>query len=159
MAKTRKRRFGDRYEGRRIRTLPSYNGLVPFIMKKRNDANNCLSDTIEITEIERYLRQKRTNGYPGMGLLHVFIAAYIRVVAQYPAVNRFVSGQRIFARNNIVFVMVVKKGMNINAPETSKPDIIANLLIFFNSANAKTYDVNAIKVFGNVNDINHDIYP
>ena len=119
MAEKRKRRLGDRRDGRRLRTLPEYNALTPFIMKKKNDANNFLSDSIEITEIEKYLRNKRINGYPGIGILHLFIAAYIRVVSQYPAINRFVAGQRIYARNEIEYLMTIKKEMKVDAEETT----------------------------------------
>jgi len=114
-----KRKFGDRSDGRRLRTLDPYNAMTPFIMKKRNDANNLFSSAVDITEAEKFLRQKRTEGYPGLGLLHLFVAAYIRVVAQYPGINRFVSGQRIFARHDIEFVMTVKKALTADAPETS----------------------------------------
>jgi len=119
MAETRKRRFGDRWDGRRVRTLDPYNALTPFIMKQRNDASNYFSGSTEVTEAERFLRLKRLNGYPGMGFLHLFIAAYVRVASQYPAVNRFVSGQRIYTRSNIEFVMTIKKEMRTDASETS----------------------------------------
>jgi len=119
MGKERKRRFGDRREGWRLRTLDPYNELAPFIMKTRGDASNYFSDFVEITETERYLRDKRKNGYPGMGILHLFIASYIRTLSQYPAANRFVSGQRIYARKNIELVMTVKKELRTNASETS----------------------------------------
>ena len=114
-----KKKFGDRKEGRRLRTLDPVSAMIPYIMKTRNDATNYFADSIEITETERFLRQKRTNGYPGMGFLHVFVASYIRTVSQYPGINRFISGQRIFARNNIELVMIVKKELKANAPETS----------------------------------------
>ena len=119
MAKKRKRRFGDRKDGRRLRSLPPYNAMMPFIMRVKSDASNYLSDAIEITEAERFLRHKRLHGYPGMGILHLFIAAYIRVISQYPGVNRFVSGQRVYARNDIVYIMTVKKEMKTHAIETS----------------------------------------
>jgi hypothetical protein len=119
MEKKRKKRFGDRPDGRRLRTIAPVNALMPFIMKTRNASDNSISDSIEITETERFLRKLRLEGYPGLGLLHLFIATYIRAVSQYPAINRFISGQRIFARNNIIFVMTIKKGMSINANETS----------------------------------------
>ena len=115
----RKWRFGDRFDGRRLRTLPPYNALMPYIMKTRSGSSNSFTDSIEITETEKFLRSKRINGYPGMGFLHLFIAAYIKVAAEYPAVNRFVSGKRVFARNSIEFIMTVKKGLNIKSPETS----------------------------------------
>ena len=115
----RKRRFGDRKDGRLLRTLDPYNAMVPFIMKVKSDASNYCEDSIEITEAEKYLREKRTDGYPGIGFLHLFISAYIRMVSQYPAINRFSSGQRIYARYNIEYVMSIKKELKVSAPETS----------------------------------------
>ena len=119
MENARKRRFGDRKEGRRLRTLDPYNELAPFLMKTRNDASNLFIDSVEITEAERFLREKRKNGYPGMGLLHLIIAAYIRTAAQYPVINRFISGQRLYSRHNVEFVMTIKKEMRALASETS----------------------------------------
>jgi len=115
----KKRRLGDRKDGRRLRTLDPYNELSPYIMKVKSDASNYFSDSIEITEAERFLRCKRQQGYPGMGMLHLFVAAYLRVISQYPGVNRFISGQRIFARNSIEFIMTIKKEMKAAAGETS----------------------------------------
>ncbi|MCL2367218.1 MAG: hypothetical protein FWC75_09310 [Oscillospiraceae bacterium] len=119
MGTFRKRRFGDRSDGRRLRTLDPFSVMIPFIMKHRNDSSNYFSDAVEITDAERYLRAKRAHGYPGMGLLHLFIATYIRTASQYPGINRFVSGQRIYARKDIEFVMIIKKEMRTDAPETS----------------------------------------
>jgi len=119
MENARKRRFGDRREGRRLRTLDPYNELTPFLMKTRNDASNLFFDSIEITEAERFLREKRKNGYPGIGLLHLIIAAYVRTAAQYPVINRFISGQRLYSRHNVEFVMTIKKEMRALASETS----------------------------------------
>jgi len=119
MGTFRKRKFGDRSDGRRLRTLDPFSVMIPFVMKKRTDSSNYFSDSIEVTETERYLRAKRSNGYPGMGLLHMFIASYIRTASQFPGINRFISGQRLYARKDVEFVMVIKKEMRIDSPETS----------------------------------------
>ncbi|NMA24777.1 MAG: hypothetical protein GX936_03825 [Clostridiales bacterium] len=115
----RKRRFGDRKDGRLLRSLDPFNKFAPFIMKHKNEANNSFADSIEITELDRFLRKKRAEGFPGIGMLHVFLASYCRVVSQLPALNRFVAGQRIYARNNIEAVLVVKKTMSSQSGETS----------------------------------------
>ena len=119
MGKPKKKKFSDRRDGRRLRTLPPINALMPFIMKTKNDASNFFQETVDINEAERFLRWKRAHGYPGMGLLHLFIATYLRVASQYPAINRFVSGQRVYARNNIEYVMVVKRELKTVSEETS----------------------------------------
>ena len=119
MGDVRKKKFGDRKDGRRLRTISPYNAMIPFIMKEKSDASNYFSDTFEITEVERFLRSKRLGGFPGMGILHLFITTYIRTASQFPAINRFVSGQRIYARNNIEYVMTVKKDLKTDVDETS----------------------------------------
>ena len=114
-----RRRIGDRKDGRLLRTFPAYNKFTPFVMRQRNDALNFFSDRVEVTDIDRWLRAKRAEGYKGMGMLHVFVAAYIRLITEFPGINRFVNGQRIYARNDIEILMTVKKGMNLDAEETS----------------------------------------
>ena len=116
--KKRKRRFGDRKEGRRVRTLPAMSYVIPYIMKERNDAQNEFEDVIDITNIEKYLDAKHKEGYTDMTLLHVILAAYVRVVSERPGINRFVAGQRIFARNNIECVMTIKKELSLESPDT-----------------------------------------
>ncbi|MDR0916831.1 MAG: hypothetical protein LBN02_06540 [Oscillospiraceae bacterium] len=115
-----KRRWGDRSDGRRIRTLDPYHGLMPYIMVKRNDASNQLVDPIEVTEIDKFLRKLRVEqNMPGVGMLHLIVAMYVRTCAKYPALNRFVSGQRSYARFHPEMVMTVKTEMKQDAPETS----------------------------------------
>ena len=119
MATVRKKRFGDRSEGRRLRTLDPYNAMIPFIMKAKSEASNYFTDVVDITDLEKYLHKKRREGYPGLGFLHLFIAVFVRTVSQYPAINRFCSGQRIYARNNVEFIMTIKKELKTTAGETS----------------------------------------
>ena len=121
--KKRKRRFGDRYDGRRVRTLPPMHYITPFVMKTRNDAHLFFETRSEITPVEEYIRSMRRKGMRGFGFMHVFIAAYLRVISQRPALNRFVSGQRIYQREDITLSMMVKKGMRLNGQETGiKPE-------------------------------------
>lgn len=114
-----KRRFGDRKEGRLLRSLTPFYKFIPYIMFKKNDACNQFEDSVEITEVEKWLRDKRQEGWKGMGILHLFIAAYVRTVSHCPGLNRFVSGQKIFARDNIEVVLTVKRALTSDAEETT----------------------------------------
>ena len=116
--KPRKRRFGDRYDGRKLKTLPPMHYMEPYIMKVRADSQNQFEDVIDITNIEHYLDAKHREGYTDMTILHVMLAAYVRVVSERPGINRFIAGQRIFARNNVECVMTVKKEMTLESPDT-----------------------------------------
>ena len=119
MGKEYKKRLGDRSEGRRLRTLSPYLGMTSFIMPNRCDACNSFEERVEISRAEKFILEQRKNGYKGMGMLHIFIAAYIRAMSQRPGLNRFVSGQRVYARDDIEVVMTVKKELTLNAEETS----------------------------------------
>ncbi len=118
------RKFGDRKEGRLLRSLSPFYNFIPYIMITRNDASNHFEDKVEISEAERWFREKRTEGFKGMGMLHLFIAAYCRTCALYPGLNRFIAGRRIYARNNIEIVLTVKREMKVDADETTIKVII-----------------------------------
>ena len=116
--KKRKRRFGDRREGRMLRSLDGIHMAMPFIMKDRCDACNQFAEEIEIGRADEIVREEMQSGKENFSMLHIILAAYVRTIAAYPYLNRFVSGQRIYARNNIEVVMTVKKEMTMSAPET-----------------------------------------
>ena len=50
--KKRRRRLGDRPDGRKLRTIPPMLRFMPYIMPKRSDALNYYTDCFEITNIE-----------------------------------------------------------------------------------------------------------
>lgn len=114
----KKRRFGDRYDGRRIRTLDPFYKIIPYIMKTRIDAQNYFEDKMEISGTEAFIIKKRKETDERIAFLHVIIAAMVRVISQKPALNRFVAGQKIFARNEILISFVIKKQFDESTPET-----------------------------------------
>lgn len=113
-----KRRWGDRPDGRKIRSLDPLNRVSPYIMSKRNDASNLISVTVDVENIEKYVRKKRAEGLKGFGILHVLLATYARAAAIRPGINRFVSGQKIYARNDVQMMITIKKEMKLDAQET-----------------------------------------
>lgn len=105
-------------EGRRIRTLYPMAYISPYIMVERNDACNLIEDTVVYDDMEEYIRQKRAEGLKGFGMMHLFLAAYVRTVSQYPGINRFLRGQKIYARNCIEVMITIKKELKLNCPDT-----------------------------------------
>lgn len=116
--KHKKRRFGDRKDGYKLRTVNPMIRLMPYIMPQRCDALNTYADSFEISKADAYCRSKVKAGMKNFTMLHVFIAAYVRMVSQRPATNRFVSGQKVYARNEISVLMTIKKRMARDAEDT-----------------------------------------
>lgn len=109
----------DRSDGRYIRSSPAIEQITPFIMPDRCGANILFDESVEISELDRYVRAKRREGMPNFGMTHAIVAAYVRTVAKYPALNRFVAGQRIYSRGeDIAVCMTVKKEMTKESPDT-----------------------------------------
>ena len=112
--------WGDRTDGRRIRTLAPMAQITAYFQVERNTCSNLFEEAFEITHIERYIRQKRREGYTDFGLTHVLLSAYIRGLCKYPQLNRFISGQKVYSRGeDIQYCMVIKKEMSIDSPDTS----------------------------------------
>ncbi len=149
--KPRKRRFGDRKDGRLVRTLYPMNKFMPYIMRTRNDACNQFADSVDMTETDPYIRSKIKEGKVNFSFLHVFLAAYVRTVAKRPEINRFVSGNRIFARNNIVVNMTIKTTMSADSPDTcikvyfEPTDTIDEVYEKFNAAVQEVKDASETK--------------
>jgi len=113
-----KRRFKDRYDGRMIRSLDPFYRIIPHIMPTRLSAQVFFDDVIDAHVIENFIKEKRAAGYKNFGFLHVMIAAVVRVISQHPKLNRFVAGQKIFARNSILISFVIKKKLRNDSSET-----------------------------------------
>ncbi len=113
------RRPGDRKDGRLLRTLPAFNKFVPYIMPQRNDRFVHYEEAFEVSAVDRRLRQLRTEGYKGIGMLHFLIATYVRTASMLPGINRFVAGRRIYAHKDIEVVMTVKRELTLDATETT----------------------------------------
>ena len=112
--------WGDRIDGRRLRTLDPMAQITAYFQWERNICSNFFEESFEITHIDRYIRQKRREGLKDFGITHVLLAAYVRGVAKYPQLNRFVSGQKVYSRGeDIQYCMVIKKEMKVSSPDTS----------------------------------------
>ncbi|HUJ25086.1 MAG TPA: hypothetical protein VLW85_03650, partial [Myxococcales bacterium] len=92
--------------------------IIPYIMRSRADAQNSFEDTLDIGPAEEWLRSRRAQGKPHLGFLHLLIAALVRTYSQRPRLNRFIAGQRIYARNELVMSLAIKKRLDEDSPET-----------------------------------------
>ncbi len=105
-------------EGRKTTFVNPMDRLGNYIMPDRIGSLNYFSCRMNIGATEDYIAAKKAAGLKGFSLLHVALAAYTRALSAYPGVNRFIRGQKVFARCDIEYSMVVKKEMRLDSPET-----------------------------------------
>ena len=111
--------WGDRPDGRQVRSLSPITVVGTYVMPERNQANVFFQDKLEITALEKYVRAKRAAGWEDFGITEALLAAYVRTVSKFPGANRFISGERIYSRgDDLQFCMTVKKEMTKESPDT-----------------------------------------
>ena len=103
---------------RRVRGLSPMTVITPFIMVNRVGSMNLMKDRIPVTKLEKFLRECRDNGMANISMMHLLIAAYVRLVSQRPALNRFIRGQRVWTRRSIEVSLTIKKEMSLESPDT-----------------------------------------
>lgn len=111
----RKRRWGDRCDGYRVRNLDPMTMIEPYFMRTNSDSWVLFEDDIEISGTQEFLQRVRKDEIPGLTLYQVVFAAMVRMIAEIPELNRFVVNRRIYARNEIKASMVVMKEMKRDA--------------------------------------------
>ena len=114
----KRRRFGDRYDGKLLRKVDPFYKIIPYIMKTRVDSQVFFDDKIILEKTEKYIQDKRAQNI-NVSFLHIVIAAMVRTMALKPRLNRFVSGRKIYARNGIFVSLAVKRDMSEDSPETT----------------------------------------
>ena len=107
-----------RSDGRRIKNLSPFVKIMPYIMERRSDALIHHRQTLVVDHIDDYIHAKRESGVK-MNYMHVFIAVFVRVLAQRPQINRFVMNDRYYARNHIAISMAIKRSLHDDGEETT----------------------------------------
>ena len=98
--------FGKRPDGRVIRDLDPMDKIMPYIMKTRTDSMNMYEDTFPCDVWDTYIKEKAEQGIK-VTYMDIVIAAFVRLMALRPQLNRFVMNGKIYARPKIWVSFVV----------------------------------------------------
>ena len=98
-----------RADGRKVREgLSAIERAIPYIMPKRVDAQNYVTEYVDEEVIRGYIREVRRVKGVRLSRMAVLIAAYYLSARRHPYINRFVVNSRIYQRNHfcVSFVML-----------------------------------------------------
>ena len=124
----------NRGDGKRLKKVDPMYTVASFIMDKRYDAMNMITIDIPLEPMQNYLAEKRKEGI-NISHMALILAAYIRTVAEFPLLNRFIMNKRPYARNEMTVAMVVLKNGQLDNGTMSK--------MFFDLGNT-VFEVNDI---------------
>ena len=113
-----KRRFGDRKDGALVRDGHGLQMIMSLLMPNRTDNEVFLHETIDATELVKYLNEKNSGDIDyKTTIFHCVITALARMVRERPIMNRFIQGGRIYQRYDISLSFVAKKRFTDGADE------------------------------------------
>lgn len=101
-----------RKDGIRLKITDPMYTVAAHVMDKRVDSMNMITIDIPVDPVAAYVHQKRDEGLK-ISRLAVLLAAYIRVIDEFPKLNHFVINSNIYARNELAVGMVVLQGGDI----------------------------------------------
>lgn len=112
-----KKRWGDRKDGRWVRDVPGLQTVMAHLMPNRTDNEVYLRDTIDATELIRYLEKKNESLDYKVTLFHCLLTGLARMVKERPLMNRFIQGHRMYERDEISLSFVCKRRFADHAEE------------------------------------------
>ena len=105
-----------RPDGTRVKDIPPIVAAIPYIMPKRYDAQNTITEYIDEELVKSYIREKRRGGVR-INHMALLIAAYYRAVLYNPKLNYFVMNSRIYERNHFCVSFVILKKLPDGRPD------------------------------------------
>lgn len=107
-----------RCDGRPLKSIGPFFKIIPYIMKRRSESQIFAKQIIVTDKIDAYLKEKREEEQ-SINFLHLFIAIYVRVIAERPQLNRFVMNNQLYKREGIFISMAVKRSLQDTGEETT----------------------------------------
>jgi pyruvate/2-oxoglutarate dehydrogenase complex dihydrolipoamide acyltransferase (E2) component len=116
-----------RKDGTRLRDTPPMRRMMPHLMPGRNEAAVYFEQQIDVSKTIAFIEDwnERAEG-KRVTLFHVVLAAMLRTFVERPDVNRFVSGRRLYQRNEISFSFAIKRAMRDDAGMTTTKIVLSS---------------------------------
>lgn len=109
--------LGDRYDGWRVKNVDPVFSVIPYFLRTRMDAQNFFEEKFDIDHIETFIKEHKED-IPDLSIMHIVMAALVRLISQRPHLNRYVIWNKIFARNHVNFSIAVKRSLSDVGEET-----------------------------------------
>ena len=113
-----------RADGTRVKDASAIVSAIPYIMPKRYDAQNYITEYAEMEPLRRFIRDKRKDGVR-ISYMALILAAYYKAYQENPKINRFIMNSKIYERNHFCVSFVILKTRADGTPDET------NVKVFF----------------------------
>jgi hypothetical protein len=97
-----------RSDGILVRNADPIYTILPYMISKRYDSMNMITLEIPAEPMQKYIKKLRSEEQT-ITYMTIMIAAYIRIVLEFPKLNRFIKNKRIYDRKGFCISLVVLK--------------------------------------------------
>jgi hypothetical protein len=106
-----------RPDGELVRDLPPTKGIVPYLMRGRNESAVYFEQHVAMRAADAYIRDFNV-AHPDtpVTIQHLLMWAIAQILEQYPTMNRFVVGGRLYQRDEIWFTYSAKQSLKGKSP-------------------------------------------
>ncbi|MGB7294972.1 MAG: 2-oxo acid dehydrogenase subunit E2 [Candidatus Aminicenantales bacterium] len=111
--------WGDRSDGIRLRQLPGFRKMFPYMMRTRTESAIYHAVRLKVGSVLTWLDRVNVGRENKITRFHIILAACVRTLALRPEANRFVVGRRLYQRRTIDLSFVVKRALTEEASETT----------------------------------------
>ena len=95
-----------RPDGRKVQPNDPMYYLIPYFLTHRYDAMNMITVDVPEEPLREYMNAKRREGVR-ISHMALLVTAYLRLMTEFPALNRFIGNKTIYEHNDITVSMVV----------------------------------------------------
>jgi hypothetical protein len=106
----------NRPDGTRVENVPGYRQMMPYLMKTKNTSHVYIKYTFDMENALAFLENPPPELKGKITMTMLFLRALAKVLDEFPRMNRFVSGRRLYQRDAIRFSFSAKKSFDEAAP-------------------------------------------
>lgn len=106
-----------RFDGTLIKEVDPFHSIVPYVMPKRTEAEVSLTETLDITNLNKFIEKKNKKDGTNVKLFHCICMAVAKTIYHRPKLNIFVSGRHFYQRKDITLSFVAKQKFDDKAEE------------------------------------------
>ena len=106
----------NRPDGTLVERVPGYRQMMPYLMQTKNTAHVYIKYTIDMENALAFLENPPAGLKGKVTLTMLILRALTKVLHEFPRMNRFVSGRRLYQRNGIYLSFSAKKAFDEAAP-------------------------------------------
>jgi hypothetical protein len=111
------KRHKGHIEGTLIGGQADFNGVFPYVMKRRNESLAYFPLELDVGPLLAYMEEQKAAGNE-IKFLDFFTAAIVQLLRERPQLNRFIKGRRTYQRDTVDVSMVAKREFSEDGGET-----------------------------------------